>query len=108
MTTETKQVVLYIHPEIKKSIYIMGANAWIQQQTQKYQPNLKIPPIPHQQKIKYRPRLTQETLTLLHPIPGKSTSQKVTNLYYNKQIRELKKQRRKEILHELFPQNPYY
>lgn len=102
-----KQVVLYIHPDIKRTLQNTNTDEWIQTQIKEYQSHLKLPPIPNYKKSKYRPRLTTETLQMLDEINGRTLGQKVTNLYFNLQLRTKKRNKREEILKTLFPKNRY-
>lgn len=108
MTNKTiKQVTIFIHPELKQILRHTNTKEWITTQIKQYQPNLKIPPIPNYTKTRYKPKLPIELLDQLQQIPGRTTSQKITNLYFNQLQREYHKEQRIKILKKLFPNNKY-
>lgn len=95
---------MYLHPDtvtfFKNDVSI---NKWIEEQVPLYQ-GLKIKPI-WNNKVRYVPTLTVDSLNLLKDIAGRTPSRQVNNLYWDMIMRDEKRKRRYEILHKFFPKN---
>ena len=102
-----KRLILSISEEIIQTLEENKTEKWLLQNLPKYDPSLRPKPQKYQTKKLYRPRVSPKTYYDLQEIPGNSNTQKIVNLYYNIKRQEEKKENRKKVLKELFPNHPY-